>query len=183
MSKLVKSLFTVFAFAALLFSTVGPATASANRAVANSSSVKFLAKEQKVTKNDKAKDKKKKKKKKSTSKNKNKADSKIKTGKANKKKVANFAPTAEPSPTELPACDPETDPTCDPTPIIDPTVGPEPEPTCDPTIDKLCRPDLIDPTCDPDVDPWCQIIVDPEPTEPPTGGPDPYPTPEFTWPS
>lgn len=189
MRKLVKIFITVFAFAALLFSTVGPATSATNRGVSHSSSGKSLTKDQKETKKDK-KDKKdqknkKNKKKKSAKKNKTKSGKKTKAAKADQKKVANFAPTAEPSPTELPACDPETDSSCEPTPIIiiDPTVGPDPEPTCDPTIDKLCRPDLVDATCDPAVDSWCQIIVDPVPSEPPTGGPDPYPTPEVTWPS
>lgn len=188
MRKLVKIFITVFAFAALLFSTVGPATSATNRGVSHSSSGKSLTKDQKETKKDK-KDKKdqknkKNKKKKSAKKNKTKSGKKTKAAKAAQKKVANFAPTAEPSPTELPACEPELDSNCEPTPIIiiDPTVGPDPEPTCDPTIDKLCRPDLVDPTCDPAVDSWCQIIVDPVPSEPPTGGPDPYPTPEVCWP-
>ena len=172
MRKFAKVLISLVAFSALMFSSVGPASADqpskpskVSTAKSGDKTTKAKSKSTKSTKkNQKSK----------------KAKKKAKTGKSkkngkNSKRVANFAPVVDPSPTDAPACDPDVDicePEVDPTPIVDPT--------CDPMIDKLCRDD-VDPTCDPAADEWCQIVVDPEPSDEPTI--DPYPTPEVTSPA
>lgn len=164
MRRLTKVLISVFAVCAMLMSTTGAASADQRAKSGQTTTVKTGDKANKSTTKKEKKSKKKKKAKK------NKKGAKSNQGSKSKKRVANFAPVADPSPTELPACDPDIEvcvPEVDPTPIVDPT--------CDPMIDKLCQ-EVVDPTCDPTVDEWCQIVVDPEPSDEPTV--DPYPTPE-----
>lgn len=169
MRKLIKVFISVFAVCAMLMSSTGAASADQRAKSGQNTSVKTGDKSNKSTTKKEKKSKKAKKTKKAK-----KGTKSNKSGKG-KKRVANFAPVVDPSPTDAPVCDPDVDicePEVDPTPIVDPT--------CDPMVDKLCQ-EVVDPTCDPTVDEWCQIVVDPEPSDEPTV--DPYPTPEVTSPA
>ncbi len=149
MRKLVKMIIALVAVGSLMFVGTSPASADTLKKPGNGSSVSSTHKADKTKKKDK-KTKKAKKAKKAGKKAK-----KAKKAGKNGKRVANFAPVADPTPTNAPACDPDVE-ICDP--VCDPAIDVCDQP-CDPMIDKLCQ--LIDPTCDPAVDVWCEIVVDP----------------------
>jgi len=152
MRKLAKMIIALVAVGSLMFVGTSPASADNSSKSSKSSSVSSTHKADKTKKKDKKNKKagKKAKKAKKAGKKSKKAG-KVKNG----KRVANFAPVADPSPTDAPICDSAVD-VCDP--VCDPAIDACDAP-CDPMIDKLCQP--IDPTCDPTVDVWCEIVVDP----------------------